>query len=75
MPTPTIIQGASGLYVNHSVEKITRTEASGESSKRGSDFVMNVIDYSPGNRQKSIFFVSGVPGAEKMLAGVKIVVH
>ena len=30
MPTPTIIQAASSLYLNHSVADITKTEASGE---------------------------------------------
>ncbi|MBR2632840.1 MAG: hypothetical protein IKD29_05285, partial [Lentisphaeria bacterium] len=29
MPTPTIIQAASSLYLNHSVADITKTEASG----------------------------------------------
>ena len=36
-PTPTIIQAASALYLNHSVEEITRSEAAGESLKRTGD--------------------------------------
>lgn len=75
MPTPTIIQAASSLYLNHSVEDITRTEASGESLKQTSDFVMQVIEHSYQNKEKSICFVTGVPGAGKTLVGLNIAVQ
>lgn len=75
MPTPTIIQAASALYLNHSVEDITRSEASGENLQRTSEFVMNVIDYSQTNKEKSICFVTGVPGAGKTLVGLNIAVR
>lgn len=75
MPTPTIIQAASSLYLNHSVEDITRTEASGESLKKTTDFVQQVIDYSKDNNKKSICFVTGVPGAGKTLVGLNIAVQ
>lgn len=75
MPTPTIIQAASSLYLNHSVEEITRTEASGESLQKTSDFVTEIIDYSCKNKEKSICFVTGVPGAGKTLVGLNIAVQ
>ena len=75
MPTPTIIQAASSLYLNHSVAEITRTEASGENLQRTSEFVMNVIEHSRTNGEKSICFVTGVPGAGKTLVGLNIAVH
>ena len=75
MPTPTIIQAASSLYLNHSVDEITRTEASGENLQRTSDFVMNVIEHSRTNGEKSICFVTGVPGAGKTLVGLNIAVR
>ncbi len=75
MPTPTIIQAASSLYLNHSVEDITRTEASGESLKQTSDFVMQVIEHAYQNKEKSICFVTGVPGAGKTLVGLNIAVQ
>lgn len=75
MPTPTIIQAASSLYLNHSVSEITRTEASGENLQRTSEFVMNVIDHSRTNGEKSICFVTGVPGAGKTLVGLNIAVR
>lgn len=75
MPTPTIIQAASSLYLNHSVADITKTEASGENLQRTSEFVMNVIDHSRTNHEKSICFVTGVPGAGKTLVGLNIAVR
>lgn len=75
MPTPTIIQAASSLYLNHSVEEITRNESSGENLKRTSDFVMRVIEHSRDNHEKSICFVTGVPGAGKTLVGLNIAVR
>ncbi len=75
MPTPTIIQAASSLYLNHSVEDITRTEASGESLKKTTDFVQQIINYSKDNNKKSICFVTGVPGAGKTLVGLNIAVQ
>ncbi len=75
MPTPTIIQAASSLYLNHSVADITKTEASGENLQRTSEFVMNVIDHSRTNHEKSICFVTGVPGAGKTLVGLNIAVQ
>ncbi|MCQ2352190.1 MAG: DUF2075 domain-containing protein [Victivallaceae bacterium] len=75
MPTPTIIQAASSLYLNHSVEDITRTEASGESLKATSDFVIDVIERSRTRHEKSICFVTGVPGAGKTLVGLNIAVR
>ena len=75
MPTPTIIQAASSLYLNHSVADITKTEASGENLQRTSEFVMNVIDHSRTNGEKSICFVTGVPGAGKTLVGLNIAIR
>lgn len=75
MPTPTIIQAASSLYLNHSVADITKTEASGENLQRTSEFVMNVITHSRINKEKSICFVTGVPGAGKTLVGLNIAVR
>ena len=74
-PTPTIIQAASALYLNHSVADLTRTEASGENLQRTSEFVMNVIDHARANHEKSICFVTGVPGAGKTLVGLNIAVQ
>ena len=51
------------------------TEASGENLQRTSEFVMNVIDHTRTNGEKSICFVTGVPGAGKTLVGLNIAVR
>lgn len=70
-PTPTIIQAASALYLNHNVEDITRCDA-GENLKSTTDFVLDVIDYARKNKEKCICFVTGVPGAGKTLVGLNV---
>lgn len=74
-PTPTIIQAASSLYLNHSVKDITRTEASGQSLQQTTDFISQIIQYSRDNHKKSICFVTGVPGAGKTLVGLNVAVQ
>lgn len=43
--------------------------------KKTTDFVQQIIDYSRDNSQKSICFVTGVPGAGKTLVGLNIAVR
>lgn len=74
-PTPTIIQAASALYLNHTVEEITRSEAAGESLRRTSDFILEVINRSRDRGEKSICFVTGIPGAGKTLVGLNTAVR
>ena len=70
-PTPTIIQAASALYANQKVEDITKCEA-GDNLKTTTDFVLGVIDHAKANREKSICFVTGVPGAGKTMVGLNV---
>lgn len=74
-PTPTIIEAATSLYLNHSVEDITRKEASGETLKKTTDYIIDVIKRSRDNREKSICFVTGVPGAGKTLVGLNVAIE
>lgn len=73
-PTPTIIEAARTLYKNHSVEDITRHEADKVSTDQTIDYILNVIENSKNKREKSICFVTGVPGAGKTLVGLDIAV-
>lgn len=75
MPTPTIIQAASSLYLHHSVEDIVKYEASGKSLQATSQFIIDVIEHSRLNGEKSICFVTGVPGAGKTLVGLNVAVQ
>lgn len=71
-PTPTIIEAALSLYNSHSVKEITRHDASAENLSVTSQYIMQVIEKSKKCRQKSICFVTGVPGAGKTLVGLNI---
>ena len=74
-PTPTIIEAASALYQSHSVEDITRHEAAGEALDNTTEFVLNIINKSKENGEKSICFVTGVPGAGKTLVGLNVAIQ
>lgn len=73
-PTPTIIEAARSLYENHSVEDITRHEADKVTTDATIAYILEVINQSKRNREKSICFVTGVPGAGKTLVGLDVAV-
>ena len=74
VPTPTIIEAAEVLYNNHSVQDISQNEAA-ENLTKTSVAVQKIIEYSKQNYQKSICFITGVPGAGKTLAGLNIAIE
>jgi len=71
-PTPTIIEAAMALYNGHSVEEISRNDASAINLGKTSEAISSIIRYSRENSKKSICFVTGVPGAGKTLVGLNI---
>ena len=73
-PTPTIIEAARQLYENHSVEDITRHEADKVSTDNTIAYLLDVIKKSKEQNEKSICFVTGVPGAGKTLVGLEVAV-
>ncbi|MCQ2776406.1 MAG: DUF2075 domain-containing protein [Bacilli bacterium] len=73
-PTPTIIEAARTLYENHNVEDITRHEADKASTDRTIEYILKVIKQSKENKEKSICFVTGVPGAGKTLVGLDVAI-
>ncbi|MBD5284180.1 MAG: DUF2075 domain-containing protein [Bacteroides sp.] len=73
-PTPTIIEAARSLYENHSVEDITRHEADKVSTDATIAYILDVINRSKREDEKSICFVTGVPGAGKTLVGLDVAV-
>lgn len=74
-PTPTIIEAARSLYENHSVEDITRHEADKVSTDRTIAYILDVIQQSKLKQEKSICFVTGVPGAGKTLVGLDVAIR
>ena len=73
-PTPTIIEAAKSLYENHSVENITRHEADKVSTDKTIAYILKVIQNSKERQEKSICFVTGVPGAGKTLVGLDVAI-
>lgn len=71
-PTPTIVEAAQKLYETHSVEDISRSDASARNLQETSDSVSAVIDAARAEQFKAICFVTGVPGSGKTLAGLNI---
>lgn len=71
-PTPTIIEAAMALYNGHSVSEISRKDADAINLNETSDTVSDIIRLSKEKSQKSICFVTGVPGAGKTLIGLNI---
>ena len=71
-PTPTIIEAAMALYNGHSVNEISRSDASAINLSETSDAVSEIIRLSKEKSHKSICFVTGVPGAGKTLVGLNI---
>ena len=73
-PTPTIIEAARTLYESHSVEDIVRHEADDVTTDATIAYILEVIKKSKDNGEKSICFVTGVPGAGKTLVGLDVAV-
>ena len=73
-PTPTIIEAAKALYENHTVKDITRHEADDVSTDATIAYIMDVIERSKVQKERSICFVTGVPGAGKTLVGLDVAI-
>jgi hypothetical protein len=71
-PTPTIVEAAQALYRGHSVREISRSDAGATNLSRTSEAISAIIDKSKTRGDKSICFITGVPGAGKTLAGLNI---
>jgi hypothetical protein len=71
-PTPTIIEAAQALYKGHHVTDISRSDSGAINLSRTALTINNIIEQSKSKKQKSICFLTGVPGAGKTLAGLNI---
>lgn len=71
-PTPTIIEAAKAMYAKHSIEEISRSEAGAQNLSVTNDYVQQIIANAKAKGEKTICFVTGVPGSGKTLAGLNI---
>ena len=74
-PTPTIVEAARALYASHSVDAIARFDAGRDNLRVTSRRIEELVGEAQRSRQKSICFVTGVPGAGKTLVGLNIATH
>jgi len=72
-PTPTIVEAATALYAGHAVEELTQSDSSAEQLLATQSAIQSEIDHSRSTGQKTICFITGVPGAGKTLAGLNVV--
>ena len=72
MPTPTIVEAAQSLYARHSVKDIARSDAGAQNLTTTTAAIEEIIEKSKATGQKSIIFVTGVPGAGKTLVGLNL---
>ena len=71
-PTPTIIEAAISLYNSHTVEEITRSDATAKNLTETTNAISDIITLARESGKKIICFVTGVPGAGKTLVGLKV---
>lgn len=71
-PTPTIIEAAQALYKGHNVEEISRSDSGAINLSRTAATINKIIEETKIKKEKSICFLTGVPGAGKTLAGLNI---
>ncbi len=71
-PTPTIIEAATALYHNHSVEDITKHGGDIDKTAVAIDKIINKCEL---HHRKAIIFVTGVPGAGKTLIGLNTAIQ
>lgn len=71
-PTPTIIEAAQALYNNHDVKDIARSDADAVNLAETAGRLNAIIHQARISKQKTICFVTGVPGAGKTLVGLQI---
>ena len=74
-PTPTIIEAASYLFNNHSVDNITRSDATGDQLQETTDTILSIIARTKSKKEKAICLVTGVPGAGKTLVGLQVAIR
>lgn len=71
-PTPTIIEAAQALYRGHGIEEISRSDSGAINLSKTATAIHKIIEQSKTYGEKSICFLTGVPGAGKTLAGLNL---
>jgi hypothetical protein len=71
-PTPTIVEAAQALYRGHNVSEISRSDAGAINLSHTTAAIADIIQTTKTAGEKTICFITGVPGAGKTLAGLNL---
>jgi DUF2075 family protein len=71
-PSPNIIEAAKYIYENHDVKEITTSDSGSYNLDVTTNKIVNIIENSKKSHEKSIIFLTGVPGSGKTLVGLNI---
>ena len=69
-PVPSLIEAARMLYAQHGVADIHATHADTQALGATRDAIRHAIAQAAADRQPTIIFVTGIPGAGKTLCGL-----
>lgn len=70
-PVPTVIEAATTMFSGHGVEEIARADAGNLAT--AAKCVVGLVESAKRDGQRSLVFVTGVPGSGKTLAGLQVV--
>jgi hypothetical protein len=69
-PVPSLIEAARMLYARHNVADIATAHAAAINLRSTRDAITAAVDRARRDRQATILFVTGIPGAGKTLCGL-----
>lgn len=72
-PVPTIVEAAIGMFAEMQVEDIAKAGCDPINLTATIDTIRRIVKESEETKKKTICFVTGVPGAGKTLAGLRVV--
>ncbi len=72
-PVPTIVEAAIGMFAEMEVSDIARADCDPINLTATVASIQRIAEQSMEKEQKTICFITGVPGAGKTLAGLKLV--
>ena len=72
-PVPSIIEAANLLFSGHNVREIASSKSSTKNIVETTEELLKIINESKKNKEKSICFVTGVPGSGKTLTGLNAI--
>lgn len=70
-PVPAVVDAATTLFAGHSVREIAQADANNLDAS--ANRVVQIIQETKRNGERSLIFLAGVPGSGKTLAGLQVV--